>query len=89
MWDALAEIAEELGASVHDLVTRISRSHDAPNLSAAIRVFIVEFYRSRQQMKPARTGELCAEVGDGLTGRRRRIVGVFEPSKGVIRRVRC
>src|SRR5437764_8848732 len=23
--------------------------------------------------------ELCAEVGDGLTGRRRRIVGVFEP----------
>jgi transcriptional regulator with XRE-family HTH domain len=24
-------------------------------------------------------GELCAKVGDGLTGRRRRIVGVFEP----------
>src|ERR1044071_4030307 len=23
--------------------------------------------------------ELCAKVGDGLTGRRRRIVGVFEP----------
>jgi hypothetical protein len=23
--------------------------------------------------------ELCAEVGDGLTGRRRRIVGVFAP----------
>jgi hypothetical protein len=23
--------------------------------------------------------ELCSEVGDGLTGRRRRIVGVFEP----------
>src|SRR5437763_2611687 len=27
----------------------------------------------------AQTDELCAEVGDGLTGRRRRIVGVFEP----------
>src|SRR5207253_8169320 len=27
----------------------------------------------------ALAGELCAEVGDGLTGRRRRIVGVFEP----------
>src|SRR4051812_12870606 len=26
-----------------------------------------------------RRGELYAEVGDGLTGRRRRIVGVFEP----------
>src|SRR4051812_21602865 len=28
---------------------------------------------------PASMRELCAEVGDGLTGRRRRIVGVFEP----------
>src|SRR3954465_8294259 len=28
---------------------------------------------------PSRPGELYAEVGDGLTGRRRRIVGVFEP----------
>jgi transposase len=28
---------------------------------------------------PSRFTELCAEVGDGLTGRRRRIVGVFEP----------
>jgi predicted DNA-binding ribbon-helix-helix protein len=49
LWDALADIAEECGASVDDLVTRISRSHDAPNLSAGIRGFIVEFYRSRQQ----------------------------------------
>jgi len=29
-------------------------------------------------LAPSRAG-LCAEVGDGLTGRRRRIVGVFEP----------
>ena len=36
--------------------------------------------------------ELFAEVGDGLTGRRRRIVGcpsLHVSSQGVIRRVRC
>ena len=47
MWEALVEIAEHRGRSVHDLVTEISAGHDAPNLSAAIRVHIVEFYRER------------------------------------------
>ena len=47
MWDALAEIATEHGRSVHDVVTEISLNYDAPNLSAAIRVYIVEFYRDR------------------------------------------
>src|SRR5437868_1238119 len=31
------------------------------------------------ELMPRAFRELCAEVGDGLTGRRRRIVGVFEP----------
>jgi len=47
MWDALADIAAERGASIHDLVTEAAESNDMPNLSAAVRVFIVEFYRSR------------------------------------------
>jgi predicted DNA-binding ribbon-helix-helix protein len=47
MWDALAEIAQERGRSVHDVVTAISLNYDAPNLSAAIRVYIVEFYRDK------------------------------------------
>lgn len=46
MWDALADIAEERGTTVHDVLTEISSGYDAPNLSAAVRVFIVEFYRS-------------------------------------------
>src|SRR4051794_40179808 len=32
-----------------------------------------------EQTKTRVSAELFAEVGDGLTGRRRRIVGVFEP----------
>ena len=46
MWDALADIAKERGTTIHDLLTGIADGHDAPNLSAAGRVFIVEFYRS-------------------------------------------
>jgi predicted DNA-binding ribbon-helix-helix protein len=38
MWDALAEIAQQHGRSVHDVVTEISLNYDAPNLSAAVRV---------------------------------------------------
>lgn len=47
MWDALADIADERGRSIHELVTGIADSYHMPNLSAAVRVFIVEFYRSR------------------------------------------
>ena len=46
MWDALREIAAHQGVSVHDLVTDIDRNR-AFNLSTAIRVYIVEFYRAR------------------------------------------
>jgi predicted DNA-binding ribbon-helix-helix protein len=52
MWDALADIAAERGASIHDLVTEAAESNDMPNLSAAVRVFIVAFYRSRSLSDP-------------------------------------
>jgi len=47
MWDALADIAKERGRSVHDLLTEISRGDEEPNLSSAVRVYIVEFYRGK------------------------------------------
>ncbi|MGH3966725.1 MAG: ribbon-helix-helix domain-containing protein [Mycobacterium sp.] len=46
MWDALAEIARHCARSVHDLVTEIDRDRTASSLTAAIRVYIVAFYRS-------------------------------------------
>lgn len=46
MWEALADIAEERDTTIHDLVTEIADSHEMPNLSASLRVFIVEHYRS-------------------------------------------
>jgi predicted DNA-binding ribbon-helix-helix protein len=46
MWDALQDIAHQLRLTLHDLVTGIDRERTASSLTAAIRVFIVDFYRA-------------------------------------------
>jgi len=46
MWDALQDIARRLRATTHDLVTDIDRERTASSLTAAIRVYIVDFYRA-------------------------------------------
>jgi len=46
MWDALREITLLRGVSLNDLVTEIDRDREASSLTAAIRVYIVEYYRS-------------------------------------------
>jgi len=46
MWDALQEIAQQLRVTVHDLVTHIDGRRTASSLTAAIRVYIVDFYRA-------------------------------------------
>jgi predicted DNA-binding ribbon-helix-helix protein len=47
MWAALGDIAQEQGRTVHDIAREIEAEHSQTNLSAAIRVYIVEFYRNR------------------------------------------
>ncbi len=46
MWDALKDIARRQRLTVHDLVTDINRGRTASSLTAAIRVYIVNFYRA-------------------------------------------
>lgn len=46
MWDALHDIARRLQMTIHDLVTTIDRDRTASSLTAAIRVHIVDFYRT-------------------------------------------
>ena len=46
MWDALHDIADQLRVTMHDLVTVIDRERTASSLTAAIRVYIVDFYRA-------------------------------------------
>jgi predicted DNA-binding ribbon-helix-helix protein len=46
MWDALHDIAHRQHVTVHDLVTEIDRGRITAGLTAAIRVYIVNFYRA-------------------------------------------
>ena len=46
MWDALRDIAHRQRVTVHDLVTNIDRERTASSLTAAIRIYIVDFYRA-------------------------------------------
>src|SRR5207248_11308850 len=45
MWAALNDIATERGKTVHDVVLEVNRGRKGIGLTAAIRVFIVEYYR--------------------------------------------
>jgi predicted DNA-binding ribbon-helix-helix protein len=50
IWDALSDIAAQHNISVNEMIGRINRARDPrDNLSAAIRVYIVEFYRRALQ----------------------------------------
>ena len=46
MWEALQDIARRQERTIHDLVTAIDRDRTASSLTAAIRVYIVGFYRA-------------------------------------------
>lgn len=59
MWDALAEICRCEEISLHDLCTLIDRRRHASSLTAAIRVFILAYFRA------AATEDGHAAVGHG------------------------
>jgi predicted DNA-binding ribbon-helix-helix protein len=46
MWDALRDIATRHRVTLHNLVTDIDHERTASSLTAAIRVYIVDFYRA-------------------------------------------
>jgi predicted DNA-binding ribbon-helix-helix protein len=45
MWEGLQDIARRRGMTLNDLVTEIEHNRVTPGLTAAIRVYIVDFYR--------------------------------------------
>lgn len=46
MWEALREISRRRKMSVHALATEIDTQRTASSLTAAIRIYIVDFYRA-------------------------------------------
>ena len=59
MWDALDEICRREGLTRHQLCTRIDRHGRASTLTAAVRVFVVGYYRA------AATEDGHANIGHG------------------------
>jgi predicted DNA-binding ribbon-helix-helix protein len=48
-WDALKEIAAAQGTPVGRLVATIDSERQHANLSSAVRLFVLDYYRSRMQ----------------------------------------
>ena len=46
-WDCLREIAVERSVSIQALVAAIDANRQHPNLSSAIRIFVLQFYRDQ------------------------------------------
>lgn len=61
IWDALADIAGRLNRTVNGLVTEIERDRTASSLTAAIRVFVVDFYRGWA----IRNGAISVDISGG------------------------
>jgi predicted DNA-binding ribbon-helix-helix protein len=52
MWDALQEIVSLQGRTVNELATEINRRRGGSSLTSAMRVYIVEFYRTAAHGRP-------------------------------------
>ncbi len=59
LWDALDEACRREGMTRHELCTRINRRRRASTLTAAVRVFIVGYFRA------AATDDGHASIGHG------------------------
>jgi predicted DNA-binding ribbon-helix-helix protein len=47
-WNGLREIADRRGDTLSELITAIDADRQHANLSSAIRLFVLRFYRDRQ-----------------------------------------
>ena len=60
-WEGLREIAKERNETLKDLVNKINADRQSSNLSSAIRVFVLDYYRNlalrAQQKEAAPTSE--------------------------------
>ena len=70
-WKSLKEIAGERHMTLSDLVASIDTDRQHGNLSSAIRLFVLDFYRNRLASdKDGRDGTrdtmACAQLTDGL-----------------------
>src|ERR1043166_618006 len=68
MWDALRDIASREGRSVNEIIGDIHHERTASTLTAAIRTYVVQFYRDglrREEVAGDRKNESADRVGKG------------------------
>ncbi len=53
-WEAMKEIAIARGTTLSNLVSSIDADRERGNLSSSIRLFVLDFYRSRLSREPAK-----------------------------------
>jgi predicted DNA-binding ribbon-helix-helix protein len=84
MWDALQEIAQREGTSVHELCTKVDLERRESTLTAAIRVYILAYYRAAATAHGhilAGHGYPRTAGGSPLSGTRRERVEDEPPAK--------
>ena len=72
MWEALHDIACWKACTVDALVTEIDRQREYPNLTAAIRSYIVAYYRDRLRGSPTDAGREIERIIAATIERRAR-----------------
>jgi predicted DNA-binding ribbon-helix-helix protein len=63
LWDSLKDIAERENLSINQVCSEIDRRREAANLTAALRVFIISYYRNAA---PAGPGGFDEESAPGF-----------------------
>jgi predicted DNA-binding ribbon-helix-helix protein len=68
-WKGLKEIASERGMAVSELAAAIDSERQRGNMSSAIRLFVLGFYRDQisEHEKHARTREILANAAKPVT----------------------
>ena len=60
-WKALAEIAESRQQPVKKLIEEIERGREFANLSSAIRVFVLQFYKDQFDRRRSEESKIAAQ----------------------------
>ena len=62
-WNSLKAIAQTQGATVAKTVTTIDETRNQSNLSSAIRLFVLDWFRNGQTDKAQRTDAALKQIG--------------------------
>jgi len=66
LWKSVHEIAETRGESLSQLITSIDEDRQFANLSSAIRLFVLRFYRDQSDQRSRTVVEMPAETRNGM-----------------------